>query len=443
MSVITLNDNKGGPPVECVVGLKWETVKKKDWKKRKATARVDNIAYVELPVTRGDLNTVNVGVIDEADVAAGKAKVSLGAWLANTFKSGLIVAVERVSDDEVGDFWYCVVRDGQVISGTDAIGSWDVVDAQISEILEMIAASDTGFIGIHASSLTANVSPDSDPSPLATALNKSAVKKSQINTKETAKQLRIAGMVAIVLIVVASSVVLFFTLVSTPNTDAIERSRQQKITQRQAAEREYANLREQSAARTNGGSVIELLVNNHLALLETKLGGWLLEGGECNATNCTLEFNNEDLTDPSILLAGASNVCKQIDIDISGTSGACTFSIAGNDAPEGAPSITGFMTELDVDQLRSALMRYARNFDGAAYSIEKPSDVMFKGSQHLRDKNLLQQGSWAIGFPIKQARQVIEILKQHKSLTVDQIKINWGAKTAEAKGLYFKEGDSL
>lgn len=441
MGAISLNDNKGAPPIECVIGLSWETVKKKDWKQQKATAHAKGIAYVELPVTRGDLNTVNVGVIKEVDIDSHNSKVSLAAWIANTFKTGLIVAVEPASKDKEGEFWFCIVRDGQVISGTDTTANWGVVDAQVSDILEMISGADIGFIGIHTSSLTANTSPDSNPSPLSAALNKAIVKKSQIHTKDSAKQLRIAGIVVVALVVVASSVVLFFALASGPDTGAIERARQQKIIQRQAAERDYANFREQSAARRNGGSTLELLVNNHLKYVETELGGWLLQGGSCIGSKCTLEFKNGDLTDPSILVAGASNVCDQVEIDISGTGGACTFSIDGVDAPDDVPRIAGFMTGRDVDQLRSDLMLYARIFDGSAYSIEKANDVTFRGSQHLGNKQLLQQGSWAVVFPIKDVSQIIEILKHHKSLTVDEVKINWGAKKAEAKGLYFKEGD--
>src|SRR5690606_3802849 len=121
---------------DCVAGVDWDTVSKNDWKARKKALRTEKQAFIEIPVTRGDQNTMNTGVIAPRNLGDNKTRTSLAARVAHTFKSGTIIAVEQVAvDDGSESFWFCAVRDGQVIAGTDILGDYDTIDYQVSEII--------------------------------------------------------------------------------------------------------------------------------------------------------------------------------------------------------------------------------------------------------------------------------------------------------------------
>lgn len=441
MSVITLTGSNGKPALDCVSGVEWDTRSKSDWKGRKKSLKGEKQAHIQLPVIKGDANTVNTGTIRRADLGAGKARIALAAWVAYTFKLGTIIAVERVALDDGSEvYWFCAVRDGQVIAGSDAVGDWEDIDLQVTEIVEMIAASDIGFVGAHTANLTANQSGESTPAPLLTMLSKSARKKATLTipSESNMKTLALAGGLAVALIMAGGT--WFYISSDSGNASADARNRQ--IIKMNRASADYEELLRATAQKAEAGNTIKNLFETRIGGLETQLGGWALQIGECVDNQCALTFTNSDLTDPRILREGTKNVCDTLDISITGIEGVCRFNGAPEPQPTGSSVSLELMDTEGVESLRSGLMKYARNFPGVSYAINPASEVNFSGKRYLKDKNVHHQGSWAMGLPVQQVPYVTELLQRFDALSVSNIKLNWGAKTIEITGLYYKEGES-
>lgn len=453
MSTIRLIKD-GQPDLECVVGLDWDTVNKNDWKAQRKNLKTNGTAFIEIPVTRGDTNTVNVGQISGEMLAESKSRLSLAGWVAHTFKSGTIVAVEKVLTSENEEvFWFCVVRDGQVVAGTDTLGDWDDIDAQVSELLGMIGEAEIGFVGLDTDALSSNEGGESTPAQLISMLAKSGKNKAKL--KVLAKSNKGVALLSVSLILVlALGGGAWWIMSSAAKEDAVERARQQRIVQAQRAQQEYQNLLTEVAQNSQGWKKLAKLLHGPFDKLKPNLGGWALQSIECDKTDCFLVFANTDLTDPSILEEGNQEVCEVVEISPAGIEGSCQFTIATaigqahaqNDHSRKTMNPNNdkqaLMTTERVRALRSSFMTFARHFNNSTYAINEAAPVNFSGKRFLNGVTLFEQGGWALGMPLKHLPYAISMLKDYNNLSLDKLTLNWGSKTIEISGLYYKEGDS-
>lgn len=456
MSVITLTGIGAKQELNCVAGMTWDTVSKADWKARKRQLRSDKNALIELPVTKGDTSTVNVGFIDKDGLGSGRTRLSIAAWVAQSFRTGTIVAAEKVkvADTEGEDtYWFCVVRDGQVIAGTDVIADWSSVDEQVTEIMDMIGEAEIGFIGLDASRLTSNLSTDSDieSMPVLSALSRAGKKKANLllPTDGGSTTLILAGVLVAGLLIVGGGAAWFF-LAGDSDQDRAEQARLRQIAQSQNAQRDYQQLLRDTGNKAQAAATLTRLFSAYLGKLQTQLGGWTFQSVECVDQQCELTFNNSDLTDPSILREGTANVCQTLDISMAGTQGECTFdaTMTMNANGELEPIDADpedrelkLLTAEDTERFRSGLMAYARNFENASYAINAPTEVSFPAKRFLNNQPLFRQGTWAMSFPVEQLIYVNQFLDGFSALSLSSMKLSWGGKNVEINGLYFQEGD--
>lgn len=456
MSVIRLIKD-GEPDLECIVGLDWDTVSKTDWKAQRKDLKANGTAFIEIPVTRGDTNTVNVGQISGDVLPGQKSRLSLAGWVAHTFKSGTIVAVEKVLTGENEEvFWFCAVRDGQVVAGTDILGDWDDIDGQVSELLDMIGEAEVGFVGLDTDALTANEGGESTPAQLVSMLAKSGKKKAKLTVlAKSNKGVAILSVSLILVLAIGGGV--WWVMSSAAKEEAAERARQQRIVQAQRAQQDYQNLLAEVAQNGQGWKKLAKLLHGPFDKLEPKIGGWLLQSVECDKTDCTLIFANTDLTDPSILEEGNKEVCEVLEISPAGIEGTCRFSIAtaigeggeqgeqNDNAGQPMAQEEGEQNLMPIEQvraLRSSFMAYARYFSNSTYAINEAAPVNFSGKRFLNGVTLFEQGGWALGMPLEHLPYAIGMLKDYDNLSLDALTLNWGSKTIEISGLYYKEGDS-
>ncbi|KXS55097.1 MAG: Uncharacterized protein AWU57_521 [Marinobacter sp. T13-3] len=442
MSLIRLTDTDGNPGPEFVVGLHWDTLSKGDWKRQKKTAKESGTAFVEIPVTAGDSNTINIGTINRSDLGSSKYNLSLAAWLARSFKTGTIIAVERVTHGQEQAYWMCAVNQGQVITNTDILGDWDEVDTLVTEIAEMLATQgDIGFIGADTEALTANSSGDATATPLIAGLPKSAKKKAAIQIPGQMNRMVVIGGGATVAALVIG-IGGWLAIDALTGTDNAERLRQQRLAQMQRAEQAYRDLQTDLVARLNGAKHLEALYQEKLAPLQTKIDGWSLIEGECSMRKCDLTYENENLTDPQMLLDGIGEVCNEVTVSPEGVSGTCVLKVEDSGSKAATTATPTLLNGEGVKQLRSALMKYARYVDGAGYTISEPAPVSFSGQRYLKDVQVYEEGAWGLSVPIKYLPMAIQLMQEFEAISFDEATLNWQNKTMDISGSYYKEGDS-
>lgn len=440
MTVIALKNAKSATGLECVAGLSWDTFGKDEWKQKKKEISANHSLFVEIPVTQGASNSVNVG-IDESDTPPpSSARTSVAAWVAKSFPQGTIVAAEKVTINGEESYWFCISRDGQVLAGTDTVDAFDEVNEKVSEFTEIISGDDIGFIGDASHLLDSNEYGDAEAQPLyatlaVTAQSKCAIKSGSGSTIST-RTLIMAGVMVVALVGMGG---LLLTLTSGDSTDAIEAAKRRQMMQKNSAQQNYDTLMSETQSKLHGGSIFANLMDSHIGMLQTKLGGWELQEGECAQGTCTFGYVNEDLTDPSILHKGLSPVCESISVSVEGTEGSCNLKYSSrNNAGETIP----MMDERRVKEFRSAIMRYSRHLPEMAYAFSKASEVAFSEKQFLQNVSLFKTGTWGLTFPVDQIPYMQKALKQFPGISVDHIKMNWGSKVIEIQGLYYQEGSS-
>ncbi|EAZ98157.1 type 4b pilus protein PilO2 [Marinobacter sp. ELB17] len=441
MSVIALTDSAGGASVDCIAELIWDTVNKNDWKIQKKQALNDKSLVVEIPIIRGAGSSLNVGILNSKSGSGKVGNPSIAAWVARSFLSGTVIAAEHVKQDGVDTVWFCAVRDGQVIAGTDITGDISEIDERVNEIFEMISTEDVGFMGSACGELTANQIGEVEAQPLLFNLSGSLKKKALVRGGSSGttsqKTLVIIAVLCTILAIVGGSF-LYISFSSSQNT--AEEARKRKILQMQMAKTEYAALLVETAKKAQGGLLLQSLLRERVGKLEAKLGGWVLQTGACEAQKCTVGYLNTNLTDPAVLREGLEQNCDEVLVSMDGTQGSCMFGYGFGILDDENIKTPEFMEDADVNQFRLALMQYARYFEGSSYAISAASEVMFSKKNLLGSTNVFHTGSWALNVPLAQYPYAIDLLQNLNSISVDKVDLNWGGKNIEIKGLYFKEG---
>lgn len=163
--------------------IEWTILGSKEFRKAKPEMRTQGLEFLALTSTSSQSkDMVNIGQIPKAELPESGKAVSLAAWLAHTFRSGTILALEEVEQrrEETMAYWLCIVNDGQVVIGTDTlIEDWETVVTMAESTLEALGADNVGYIGEAARNLPFNTDARDCP-VLAEALTKSAHQKAII-----------------------------------------------------------------------------------------------------------------------------------------------------------------------------------------------------------------------------------------------------------------------
>ncbi|WP_273208954.1 type 4b pilus protein PilO2 [Marinobacter subterrani] len=441
MPILKLLGDDGSPAEECVVGLTWETVGKSEWKTQKKAAKKEGRAAVEIPVTNNDQSMINTGTIDKQRLPSGTSP-SLAAWVAYTFKSGTIIAVERGStESDEENVWFCAVRDGQVVSGTDVLDTWEAIDSQVSEIVAMFGDDgDLGFIGTEAPRLSAYGLSESEANPLVSTLPKSTRKKALIAGSRNSNGLLIAGITGLILTIVAGGGWYFF--VAESGADLAAQAKKRRMMQVQRAEKDFAQLVADINAKSQAGRGLERIIESGVGKALPRIGGWNLQTAECATNSCTLIYKNEDLTDPGVLTGGMGEVCDSLSFEIKGAQATCAMSYENVPIAKKSADSLPQMSAEQIKAFRSDLMALAQDLENVSYSISPSSQVQFSGARYLNGVTLSETGSWGLAFPVGRTPLIVNTLKRYPTLTLEELKLNWSGKSIEIMGTYYRKGES-
>lgn len=444
MSIVRLTGSDGKPTVRCVTGLQWSTTNKSDWRQAKKAAKAEGLACSEVPVITGDPDTINVGTIKEDGLPSGGGH-SLAAWIALAFRSGTIIAVEKVTDNEGEScYWFGAINGGQVVTGTDIVGSWEEIDAKVIEILEILSPDDAvGFLGADTGNLTANLDGESTPTNLAVTLPKSVKAKSLIRTPgQISKGALIGVSVTVLALALAVGGWVIATFISSGSD--LEDLRERRTAQAQKANRDYQDLIRETEREMIASHKLDRIIDTRLGKLQAKVDGWNLETVECNDNKCSMHYKNENLTAPYVLEKGISNVCTDLTVNAEGINATCNIEInakAPLQSSRGSADVSFFAPSESL-RFRANIMAYTRYTSGASYAISPPKKIKFSGERYLTGTPVFKKGDWALNFPLSKAPIVTDLLSRHHALSLEKLSLDWGSKTINVAGSYYEKGDS-
>jgi|SRR5680860_113745 len=436
-----------------VAGVEWTTASVKDFKSTRGKLRSDGFEVISL--TSGNPQTkdlVNYGVVNKSQLPRQGQTIALGAWLANTFRSGTVLALEKVElmRQEDAVFWLCIVNDGQVVTGTDAlIEDWDAAVEIAGSTIEALGTDAVGYVGAEASELPFNDQEDESPA-LAEVLIKSAAQKSILKGAGGNQSLRLlVGGTAIMCGLGAPAY--YFINQSMKESETAQKAEQRREQQQQRAQREYQDILNEVGGMNSAGRSVRSFWVNPIQPAMGKVKGWEMESLMCEKSVCSFEYVNTDLTLPGMLKSAIGDRCTALSFIADGTSATCKVKVS---APPLLPSNNGsgqivesqlqdiVLDTPDIVQLQADFMTVASLGDGTAYAINEAIEYPFSGSRYLPLVQMWDQGEWGLTFPIKYMEAVSGMLGQYRGVALNSLKINWSARIVELQGLYFsqKEG---
>lgn len=437
---------------QVTVGLEWNTVSAKDFKTQKRELRLSGQSVLVMPAGAGSKDATNFGTIGKSNLPREGRSLSLAAWTALTFRSGTVVAVEKVrpagesatSDDL---YWFCIVNGGQVVSGTDNVDVWENVEYAISELLDLLGQEEIGYIGADSERLVTNLTGETPPS-LAEALTKSAMKKALLDPVSESKLVPIAA-AAVVVCATAGGGAWWWISSSNAEQEAIRAAQIAKANQMAQAKRAYEDLVREVRERPNASKTLGILWTGELKRMPTEAGGWSLQAIECAGGECQSEWRNRNLTQPSVLISSLTPHCESLEVDQSGTEAVCTFEY---EQPQLAPLAEGedvlqgdrqwAMPAEQVGQMQSQLIALGSLGRGISYAMNNPITPTFRGSRNLKDVELFQEGGWAMTVPLELLQPSANTLAQYPGVSLSKLTINWSSKTVELNGQYFQREDT-
>lgn len=430
-------------------GLEWITASASEFKLQKKRMASSDIAWLTLagsnPATK---EMINYGQIDKAWLPKEGRSVSLAAWLAETFKTGTIFAVEQVDEGSDGGeprYWFCAVIDGQVVTGSDVVENWDTVQDLVRSNLEILDDPAIGYIGKQAHLLPSREGEDNTPA-LAEVLNKGAFKKALLSQAVDSKAPLIIAAALVVTSVLAGGGYWWYHA-SSQEREAAERAAKARQNQIVRAQQEYQGLLQDLAQMSHAGRTLNAMWFDAIMTTPARIGGWKIDTFTCEAGACNFTYLNSDLTLPAELKLRLGAMCDSLTIQIDGLGAQCTRTyktapIVGGDNSEETPQVGEAdivaiaLTAPLINNLQADLMRIGRLGQGASYAINDPIAVPFPGSRYLPTSRDFKHGEWAATFKIRDYQAILTSMNRYTGVALDKLEATWGSGVVELQGRY-------
>ena len=427
-----------------VVGVQWTTESGKEFKATRTKLKTEGWDWLELSGNKSDSQEMtNYGVVLKENLLKQGETASLAAWLANCFREGTVVAVEAV--DLVGTedscIWYCIINDGQVVTGSDVLCTdTKTANAAIQETLEALGVDDPGFIGLQASEL-GDWNTESETTSLSEVLTKTGFKRACFKSAGSGN-----GSAYAVLVVGALALVVgcgwWYATNHMAESDAAYQAEQARKSQLRRAEREYRQILQEVGGKHQAGLTMQAMWDQVFRNTQTQVGGWELESIDCVAGSCTASYTNTDLTLPKHLKAALADQCDDLNIGSDGTTADCLSGYEGvsliADEVKTDQQLNGaLLTETEVERLRADFMTVAKLGSGTGYALNDAIQYPFRGSRYLPNVEMFTQGEWILNLPVKLFVPVAIALSSYRGMAVQEISLTWGSNLVELRGLYF------
>ncbi|ABM21055.1 MULTISPECIES: type 4b pilus protein PilO2 [Marinobacter] len=433
--------------------IEWTILGSKEFRKAKPEMRTQGLEFLALTSTSSQSkDMVNIGQIPKAELPESGKAVSLAAWLAHTFRSGTILALEEVEQrrEETMAYWLCIVNDGQVVIGTDTlIEDWETVVTMAESTLEALGADNVGYIGEAARNLPFNTDARDCP-VLAEALTKSAHQKAIIKRTSNSNLTTILT-VGLLVSFVAAGGAWYGIMYGLDGAETAEQAEKRRDLQRKRAQNEFQTILNETGGMNAAGHTLASIWISPIKDTPTQIDGWNLQSAVCAESSCKLTYLNSNLTLPADIKATIGGWCDQLAISADGTTAECDIQYVGkpmivSQEPSGQIYETdineALLDQSEIDRFQGELMKIARLGPGTAYAINEPAEYPFRGSRFLPLVEMWNQGEWGLTFPARYWSAVTSMLRSFNGIAVKTVSINWGAQVVELNGLYIakKEG---
>lgn len=435
-------------------GLEWTTASIKEFKIQKKRMSAQHAAWLALngsnPATK---EMVNYGQIEKAWLPKEGRSVSLAAWLAHTFKTGTVFAVERVDEGSDGGeprYWFCAVIDGQVVTGTDTVDSWEAVLHLVQSSLEILDSDAVGYVGKDSEFLPTK-NPEDPVSELSEVLTKAAFKKALLSRATESKAPAIAGIAVMSIALIGGGGYWWLAKQATEEA-AVKRIAEAQRQQIKSAQVAYQGILSDIGEKPHAASMLNSIWFDALVDMPTLAAGWMLDSIECKDQQCDFTYQNTDISLPTEIRASIAPLCSELTIPIAATVAHCTRTLDSESIVSGDKSNPGFnneskvvqaaLTEKQVESLQADLMLVAKTGRGASYAINDPVALSFRGSRYLQGVKVFNQGEWSITFPVRYYQNILNTLNKYQGLSLSEASITWNAKVVELSGMYFTRGET-
>ena len=431
--------------------VQWTTASAKEFKAARGKLTKDGLEVISLTSTNPQTKEmINYGVTKKANLAKQGHTIALGAWLANTFKTGTVLALEKVEEAISEDFrfWLCIVNDGQVVTGTDALfEDWNTAAAVAESTIDALGAEEVGYVGTEASQLSFNRHSD-EPPQLADVLSKSALQKSRFKSVDSQRSLIIIGSGALVL---ACLCILAYHFInkSMVENEVAERADQRREAQRTQAQEEFQTILNEVGSMSSAGATAGSWWDSPIKPAITSVDGWKLVVIICETGSCAFDYDNTNLTLPGLLKAAIGSRCSTLAVVADGTKAKCAIGITNEPLLPAKASNGGqvmesqvqsmLLDESDIDKLLSDFMTVSTLGEGTSYAINSAIEYPFRGSRYLPLVQMWNQGEWGLTFPIEYIEAVSAMLARYRGVALTSLKINWSSRIVELQGLYFSK----
>ncbi|OLF81937.1 hypothetical protein AWH63_10375 [Marinobacter sp. C18] len=433
-----------------IAGIEWATATAKEYKAARGKLRSDGYEVISLASSNSQTkDLINYGIVAKSEVSRKGQTIALGAWLAHAFRTGTVLAIEKVRGDreQSEHYWLCIVNDGQVVTGTDALfDDWSEVSEIAESTIDALGVEDVAFVGTEVNQLSFNVDQE-ETHPLAEILTKSAAQKAKLKASGSNQALLVvvAGMA-----VIGGGGALTYKYIneSIAESEAIERAQKRKAQQVMMARQEYQELINEAANSDAAGPTVKKFWFNPIQPTMVKLKGWELESLACEQQSCSFEYINTNLTLPKILDRAIGSKCDSLAFTPDGTKATCSIEVSGvpvipasssSGDVEIATLQSVFLKRPEIEELRGDFMTVASLGEGTSYAINKAIEVPFSGSRHMPSAETLNQGEWGMTFPIRYIEAVSNMLSEYRGVALGSLEVNWSSRIVEIKGFYFSE----
>lgn len=429
-----------------VTGLDWDTTTPGEWKKQKKESRAQGFVCASFQVSdpRSGETVINFGTIprDASLLSGNNPKASLAGLLALSITDKNIVALERLpsegddSDEEA--YWFCAINNGQVITGTDVVGTYEQIQPLIQEHRELFDDKSIVVIGNAADQEDMDASTDS----IEQYLDVSLVGGAMVVGKKTPKALLWVALGAVVVLVACAAIATMLLGGNEPKrpemtTDEII-AQQQEIARSQLREKEQEVLSEADFINTTGSLMKEVIHN-----LTAKAGGWELTHTRCDSNACISKYRNIDLTPPSVLESASKESCNSLIVDTRGENATCVTVYQASTLRDVVGNNGWKLTANDQRALLDSLMDIARAFPGdAAYKIGEPQPVAFPGREALTPDELFGQGAFTVQVRSDLTELISQKIFSAKPLIVDNVELSWAEDVTQIEGRFITTGET-
>jgi hypothetical protein len=422
-----------------LAGFQWETISKKDLGRKKKEAKLENHIDISQRIKSGGGKKLAFGVAKKPE-QHGHQLVSLAAWLNASIEGSTVFAVEKITieDSEKEAFWLCVVNSGEIISGTDIIESWDVVNETATDLLDAFDGEDCLFVGNAAKSLDVLIDQDNELAPLAEVLVSGRIKSASLKNDGSKKALAVIGSAIALVLAIGLAGYAYYAKVVEEQAQA-EKARQQQIMRVQAAQQQWASTLEDAKRRSEGEFVLSNLVRQKVMKLQPNIGGWALTSLDCNGGQCEALYENQNLTRTEFVVGAIQPNCEQFTIDRPGLVATCNFTYAEKAEKVDISKRDWLLTETQWDELRSSVMDLARLNGSVAYSLSVAQEINFPGKGLVQGAEFFDIGSFSITFPWSSYPAIESLFYKYPGMSALKVELEGGQNIFTISGLLYQE----